>query len=92
MSSRNKGTIPWKIWVPAELALRIESRYCDEVTGKPDYGIRSHLIVALLQEFDKATMQHETTNPGFIRRLVERIASEEAATQPATQPAQKETK
>lgn len=62
--------------MPAELALRIESRYCDEVTGKPDYGIRSHLIVALLQEFDKATMHKEATNPGYIRRLIERMSKE----------------
>lgn len=72
MASRNKGSVPWKIWVPAELALRTELRYCNPITGKPNYGVRSHLMVALLREFDKA-VDRLNADPGAINRLVERL-------------------
>lgn len=78
MPSRNKGSVPWKIWVPAELALRTELRYCNPLTGKPNYGVRSHLMVALLREFDSALARMNISNEnGAITRLVERIIAED---------------
>lgn len=73
MATRNKGTIPWKIWLPAELALRTELRYVDPVTGKPIYAARSHLIVALLEEFDRSVSSLEQENPGLVKALVARL-------------------
>lgn len=76
MARRNKETVPWKIWVPAHLALKIELLYCDPMTGKPNYGARSHLIVALLTEFSNTLDHLNRTKPGAIKSLVERMIAE----------------
>lgn len=76
MARRAKGTVPWKVWVPEELALRTELRYLDPMTGKPIYAARSHLITALLLEFDKAVTPIERERPGLVKNLIERIIRE----------------
>lgn len=81
MARRNTETIPWKIWVPAHLALKIELLYCDPVSGRPNYGARSHLIVALLTEFSNNLDLHKRVKPGAIKDLVDRmiVAGEKGA-------------
>ena len=75
MAHRSKGTVPWKIWVPAELALRIELRYLDPVTGKPKYAARSHIITALLMELDRELATLDDIKPGLVGALLERLAT-----------------
>ena len=76
MAHRNRETRPWKIWVPERLALRIELLYCDPLTGRPNYGARSHLIVALLNEFADNLDRANQVSPGVVKRLVERMIAE----------------
>lgn len=76
MSRRKGNGVRWKIIVPEALALRIELRYVDPTTGKPDYGARSRLITALLEEFDSVVSPLEKENPGITKRLLERLVAE----------------
>lgn len=76
MARRNRETIPWKIWVPERLALRVELLYCSSVTGRPNYGARSHLIVALLEEFVRSLDANDRATPGAIKAFVDRIIAE----------------
>lgn len=76
MATRNRRTVPWKIWVPADLALRFERRYIDPVTKKPQYAARSHILTALMYEFDEAVNRTEQDNPAIIRDVVARLIRE----------------
>jgi hypothetical protein len=55
MAKNHTATVPWKVHVPQDLALRIESRFYDSEKRKPRYGQRNALIVALLQQWDLKT-------------------------------------
>lgn len=79
MAKRTKGTVPWKVWVPAMLALRIEMRYIDPATGKPQYAARSHMITALLFEFDRVASELEQTKPELVREVINRMIAEAEA-------------
>jgi acid phosphatase family membrane protein YuiD len=48
---RTGGTVYWKLAVPAELALKIESLVYDKVAKRPDYGARARLLNKLLEDF-----------------------------------------
>lgn len=48
-------TVAWKLHIPAALALRIESRVYDPTKGKPRYGHRNRLVIALLERYDRET-------------------------------------
>ncbi len=74
MAARNRNTVPWKVYVPAELALKIELRYCGP-SGRPDYGARSHLVVALLREFERVTQATEVPID-FMNNLISRLIRE----------------
>jgi hypothetical protein len=68
--SRRNGSVPWKVWVPPELAIKVERLYLNPLTGKPDYGARSHLITALLEQFISESHKHEE---GVVRKLVQSL-------------------
>lgn len=41
----------WRIYVPSDLALKVELNIVDPRTGRPIYGFRSQLISILLREY-----------------------------------------
>lgn len=64
MSRSATPNVQWKIHVPQALALRIESRIFDATKGKPKYGQRNTLIVALLEKYDRETPLPEWMKDG----------------------------
>ena len=57
---------PWKISMPATLAGRIEYVLLDQITGKPKYGARNTLIVALLERW---LAEQQTPQPDYLPRV-----------------------
>lgn len=77
MARRYGPKVKWKVVLPEELAASIELRYCDPVSGRPDYGARARLITALLQQFDEELRMQTNHNEPLARRLVRRLLNEE---------------
>lgn len=75
MSRRRQGKkVVWKATVPQDLALRIELRYCDESTRKPDYGARSRLTTALLRIYDEAIITGaQDLSPTYVTDRIHRM-------------------
>lgn len=58
---RRKGapTVPWKVLVDQTLALKVELRFVNPETKKPNYGARSKLINTLLANWQLRMEQHD---------------------------------
>jgi hypothetical protein len=44
-------SIKWKVSIPVTTATRIEQLLFNQTLGKPEYGLRSELVTALLDEY-----------------------------------------
>jgi hypothetical protein len=44
-------SVPWKIRVPVDLAAAVEESLLNPLTGRPKYGEKSALVVALIRKY-----------------------------------------
>lgn len=51
MHKGDERTVKWKLPIRVSLAARVESRFIDPMTRKPQYGMRAKLINTLLERW-----------------------------------------
>ena len=65
--------VSWKISIPRILAEKVEARIHDPFSGRPMYGYRSRLVVAMLQ-----TWLNNPTNAEAVKQTLQQLKEDKS--------------